>query len=273
MLNAASAALVLYLRGYGLAAVFRDSQRLVLVLFLLSAALWAQIDFIAILLDTTTSSTPCQIGLIFSTIFDQFARFSIEQFLLWALNKDSGAKLSAMQLIPQVLVLARFLAGAVFIGFTRPQTDDFCVATTSALPVGILVTALDGVIILLLIIRAYSAGGVAKENGAGKGVDADKARALMSVLLGLVFWTGVRSSLQLRARVCTNRFTDERAAASRHQNHNPGDKDSSSRWRLASGHQYVTFLSTVAHANKTCSFCSWRCWNPAHLSRHWIYAT
>lgn len=195
MLNAASAALVLYLRGYGIAAVFRDSQRLVLVLFLLSAALWAQIDFIAILLDTTKSSTPCQIGLIFSTIFDQFARFSIEQFLLWALNHDNGAKLSVMQLIPQVLVLARFLAGAVFIGFTRPQTDDFCVATTSALPVGILVTALDGVIILLLIIRAYSAGGVAKENGAGKGVDADKARALMSVLLGLVFWTGVRSSV------------------------------------------------------------------------------
>ncbi len=194
MLNAASAALVLYLRGYGLAAVFRDSQRLVLVLFLLSAALWAQIDFITILLDTTTSSTPCQIGTIVSTIFDQFARFSIQQFLLWALNTGNGEKLPVMQLIPQVLVLARFLAGAVFIGFTRPQTDTFCVATTSALPVGILVTALDGVIILLLVIRAYSVGGVAKENHGGRGVEAERARALMSVLLGLVFWTGVRST-------------------------------------------------------------------------------
>ena len=194
MLNAASAALVLYLRGYGLAAAFRDSQRLVLVLFLLSAALWAQIDFITILLDTTTSSTPCQIGTIVSTIFDQFARFSIQQFLLWALNTGNGEKLPVMQLIPQVLVLARFLAGAVFIGFTRPQTDTFCVATTSALPVGILVTALDGVIILLLVIRAYSVGGVAKENHGGRGVAAERARALMCVLLGLVFWTGVRST-------------------------------------------------------------------------------
>ncbi len=193
MLNAASAALVLYLRGYGLAAVFRDSQRLVLVLFLLSAALWAQIDFIAILLDTT-SSTPCQIGTIVSTIFDQFARFSIQQFLLWTLNTGNGAKLPVMQLIPQVLVLVRFLAGAVFIGFTRPQTDTFCVATTSALPVGILVTALDGVIILLLVTRAYSVGGVAKENHDGRGVEAERARALMSVLLGLVFWTGVCST-------------------------------------------------------------------------------
>ncbi|KAK4157030.1 hypothetical protein C8A00DRAFT_40513 [Chaetomidium leptoderma] len=190
VLNAASAALVLYLRGYGLAAVFRDSQRLVLVLFLLSAALWAQIDFIAILLDITTSPTPCQISLIFSSIFDQFARFSIEQFLLWALNTDNGGKLSVTQLIPQVLVLARFLAGAVFIGFTRPQTDTFCVATTSAMPVGITVTALDGAIVLLLIIRAYSARGVAKDNREGKGVDSDRARALLSVLLGLAFWTG-----------------------------------------------------------------------------------
>ncbi len=193
VLNAASAALVLYLRGYGLAAAFRDSQRLVLVLFLLSAALWAQIDFIAILLDIT-SSTPCQIGTIVSTIFDQFARFSIQQFLLWALNTGNGAKLPLMQLIPQVLVLVRFLAGAVFIGFTRPQTDTFCVATTSALPVGILVTVLDGVIILLLVVRAYSVGGVAKENRGGRGVEAERARALMSVLLGLVFWTGVRST-------------------------------------------------------------------------------
>lgn len=192
MLNAASAALVLYLRGYGLAAVFRDSQRLVLVLFLLSAALWAQIDFITILLDIT-SPTSCQIGIIFSTIFDQFARFLIEQFLLWALNNNNGAKLSITQLIPQVLVLVRFLAGAVFIGFTRPQTDDFCVATTSVLPVGVVVAALDGIIILFLIIRAYSAGGVAKDNREGKGANADRARALMSIMLGLVFWTGVCS--------------------------------------------------------------------------------
>ncbi|KAL2129268.1 hypothetical protein VTI74DRAFT_7991 [Chaetomium olivicolor] len=200
VLNAASAAFVLYLRGCGLGAVFRDSQRLVLILFLLSAALWALIDFISILLDTTPSSTPCQIGTIFSTIFDQFARFSVEQFLLWALNNNDGAKVPVAQLIPQVLVLARFLAGAVFIGFTRPQIDTFCVATTSARPVGILVTALDGVIILLLIARAYSAGGVAKENREAKAAEADRAKALMSVLLGLMFWTGTSVPLLLGFR-------------------------------------------------------------------------
>jgi hypothetical protein len=185
--------------------MFRDSQRLVLIIFLLSAALWAQIDFITILLDVSRSPTSCQVGIIFSTVFDQFARFSIEQFLLWGLNNSNGAKLSAIQLIPQVLVLARFLGGAVFTGFTRPQTDTFCVATTSAPPIGILVTALDGLIILLLIIRAYSAGGAAKENRDSKGNDADRARALMSVVLGLVFWTGVCSKQNRGAEAQANK--------------------------------------------------------------------
>jgi hypothetical protein len=205
VLNAASAALVLYLKGHGLGSIFRDSQRLVLIIFLLSAALWAQIDFITILLDVSRSPTSCQVGIIFSTVFDQFARFSIEQFLLWGLNNSNGAKLSAIQLIPQVLVLARFLGGAVLTGFTRPQTDTFCVATTSAPPVGILVTALDGLIILLLIIRAYSAGGAAKENRDSKGNDADRARALMSVVLGLVFWTGVCSKQNRGAQAQANK--------------------------------------------------------------------
>ncbi|KAL1842232.1 hypothetical protein VTJ49DRAFT_5710 [Mycothermus thermophilus] len=187
VLNAASAAIVLYFKGYGLATLFRDSQRLVLVLFLVSAALWAQIDFVSLLLDVSTSSMPCQIGIIFSTVFDQLARFSIEQFLLWAFHNHNGAKLSVMQMAAQALVLARFAAGAVFAGFTRPQTDDFCVATTSALPVGIAVAGLDGVIVLLLLIQAKSSGAPA----------GDRAWALMAVLLGLGFWTGTSVPLFL----------------------------------------------------------------------------
>jgi hypothetical protein len=246
VLNAASAALVLYFRGYGLAAALRDSQRLALVIFLSSAALWAQIDFITLLVHTTTTSTPCQIGTIVSTTFDQFARFSIEQFLVWALNTNNGAKLAAMQLIPQVLVMARFLAGAVFIGFTRPQTDhDICVATTSALPVGILVTALDGIIILLLLIMAYSASGVAKQNRDGRGIGADRAGALMSVVLGLAIWTGVRHT----SRGCSKRddgtdsLTDKRSAASRHRVYRPGDQDSPPCWWLVGRDQYVGSLT------------------------------
>ncbi|KAL2262053.1 hypothetical protein VTK26DRAFT_2616 [Humicola hyalothermophila] len=199
VLNAASAAVAHYTKSYG-AAVFRDSQRLALVLFLLSSALWAVSDFITILVDVTSSSTSCQIGVIFSTVFDQFARFSIEQFLLWAINTNDGSKTPVTQLIPQLAILIRFLAGAVFTGFARPQTDTFCVATSSLLPLGILVPALDAAIIVLLVIRAYSAGRVAKENRDGKGVEASRARALMSVLLGLSIWTGTSVPLLLGIR-------------------------------------------------------------------------
>ncbi|KAK4229436.1 hypothetical protein QBC38DRAFT_386418 [Podospora fimiseda] len=179
---AASAALVLYVKGHG-SAVFRDSQRLVLVSFLISSALWATIDFVTLLFNTSGSSLPCQIGVIVATVFDQLARFSIEQFLLWALN-NNGGKLSVVQLIPQILVLLRFLAGAVFVGFTRPQTDDFCVATTSALPVGTVVIGLDVVIIMALIQKAYSSG-----PNSLKTTDPERIKAITAVLLGLGVWT------------------------------------------------------------------------------------
>ncbi|KAK4164488.1 hypothetical protein QBC43DRAFT_344367 [Cladorrhinum sp. PSN259] len=182
VLYAASAALVLYVKGHG-SAVFRDSQRLVLVSFLISSALWATIDFVTLLFNTSGSSMPCQIGVIFATVFDQLARFSIEQFLLWALTNNRG-KLSVVQLIPQILVLVRFLAGAVFVGFSRPQTDDFCVATTSALPVGVVVIALDVVIIMLLIQKAYASGPTSV-----KTTDPERIKAITAVLLGLAAWT------------------------------------------------------------------------------------
>ena len=191
VLNAASAAFVLYIKGHD-GSVFRDSQRLVLVLFLCSAALWALVDFVSILLNNTTSTTPCQIGVIFSTVFDQLARFSLEQFLLWAMNSNSnGAKLPVTQLLPQAAVALRFIAGAVFTGFTRPQVDTFCVATTAITPLGIAVAGLDGAIIVLLVVRAYSPGGLARENRTGKEAEAERARGVMSILLGLTVWTGV----------------------------------------------------------------------------------
>ncbi|KAK3682535.1 hypothetical protein B0T22DRAFT_287224 [Podospora appendiculata] len=196
VVNAASAALFLYTKGHG-SSIFRDGPRLVLVLFLISAALWAQIDFIAVLLDVATSPMPCQIGVIFATIFDQLGRFSIEQYILWDMNGMSGnnAKVSAWQMIPQLLILGRFVAGAVFSGFTRPQTDTFCVAKSSALPVSIMVIALDAVILLLLTAKALSTGLIA--NMKHKGSSAARSKSLVLVMLGLAIWTATSVTLML----------------------------------------------------------------------------
>ena len=190
IVNAASAALFLYVKGNG-SAIFRDGLRLVLITFLLSSALWAQIDFITTLIDIQTSSSPCQIGIAFATIFDQLARFSVEQYLLWAMN-SSVSKFSVGQLIPQVLIWARFVAGAVFVGFTRPQVDTFCVATSSMLPVAIVVIVLDLLIILLLAFRAISTGLIA-DIQRGKS-DAGRSKMVTLVMLGFTIWTAVRFS-------------------------------------------------------------------------------
>lgn len=185
VVNAACAALFLYTKGHG--SIFRDSQRLVLVLFLTSAALWGLIEFVTVLLDVSRSSMSCQIGIIFSTVFDQLARFSIEQFLLWALN--TGESPSIWQMIPQFVVLGRFAAGAVFTGFTRPQTDTFCVATSSEFPIAVVVIVLDVVIMLLLASKAYSS---AKEMTIS---DSELARrvSVKLILVGLAVWTAVCS--------------------------------------------------------------------------------
>ncbi|KAK3316369.1 hypothetical protein B0H66DRAFT_292956 [Apodospora peruviana] len=189
--NAASAALFLYCRGHG-SAIFRDGQRLVLIIFLLSAALWAQIAFISVLLDVSTTSMPCQVATIFATIFDQLARFSIEQYMLWAMN--TGSQVSAIQLIPQLLVLGRLIAGGVFVGFTRAQTDTFCVATSSVVPIAIVVIALDVVILLLLGVRAMTSGLVANMK---KGPDSGRSKGLMFVMLGFAIWTATSVTMLL----------------------------------------------------------------------------
>ncbi|KAM7207328.1 hypothetical protein V8F20_002390 [Naviculisporaceae sp. PSN 640] len=195
--NAATAALFLYYRSHG-SSIFRDGLRLVLIIFLLSSALWAQIDFISVLLDVSSRSVmPCQITTIFATIFDQLARFSIEQYLLWAMN-DGAAKVSAGTLIPQLLILARLVAGGVFAGFTRAQTDTFCVATSSVLPVALVVIIMDVVILVLLIVRAFQTGVVGSMKKAGS--DAHRSKSILFVMLGFAIWTGMSVMMLLGMR-------------------------------------------------------------------------
>lgn len=185
IVNAASAALFLYIRGHG-SAIFRDGPRLVLITFLLSAALWAQIDFITTVVDTT-ATTSCQVGIIFTTFFDQLARFSIEQYLLWAIN--SGTKSGLQQILPQALLGVRFVLGMVFVGFSRPLFDPVCVPHSSVLPLAILVVALDAVIIAGLAGLAFSAGLVTdvRENRAG----AARSKSILLVIVGSAIWTAV----------------------------------------------------------------------------------
>ncbi|TPX10161.1 uncharacterized protein E0L32_001358 [Thyridium curvatum] len=191
VVNSASAALFLNVKGHG-SSILRDGPRLVLITFLLSAALWAQTDFISIFIETA-ATTSCQVGIIFSTLFDQLGRFSIEQYLLWVVN--GGSKSGIGQLGPQILVGIRFVLGAVFVGFSRPQTVPVCIPISSVLPLAILVVVLDAVIIATLAARAFFAG-VLKDIRESS-TDAARGKAILLVLVGLTLWTATSVTMLL----------------------------------------------------------------------------
>jgi hypothetical protein len=193
LLQAASGTLFLYYRGHG-PTIFQDGRRLVLVLFLLFAALWAQIDFVNLLLPVT-STTACQVTLVFSTMLDQLARVVMEQFLLWSVGH--GTKLTAERMVLQVVLLLRLIAGGLLVGFTRPEFAPACVARTSVLPVAIVILVLDVIIIGVLIIRALSLGMFQDLREGDSCPRQEQSRALIISIAGFTVWTGTSVAMIL----------------------------------------------------------------------------
>ncbi|RDW71780.1 hypothetical protein BP5796_07814 [Coleophoma crateriformis] len=195
LLQAALGALLVYWNGHG-SSVFQDGRRLVLVLFLIFAALWALIDFLNLVI-SPNASTVCQIGLIFSTTFDQLGRVVLEQFLLWSVGH--GTKLTAARVVLQVILVVRVVAGGILAGFTRPQFAPVCVAHTSLFPVSIVVLALDGIIIGTLLIQAMSLGLFRDMSGQSSDRKA-QSKAVVFMIFGFAFWTGMSVPMLLGLR-------------------------------------------------------------------------
>lgn len=155
IVNAATASLFLFTKDHGWHS-FRDGPRLVLIVFLVGAALWAQIDFIAITIDGD-AMPGCQIATSFASAFDQIARVSLIQFLLWGIQ--NGSKTTSQTFIFQGLVLVRFLLGGVIVGITRPQfSSEFCVSTTLVMPLNIAGIVFDCVMAFFLLVNVFIQG-------------------------------------------------------------------------------------------------------------------
>ncbi|KAL5313670.1 hypothetical protein ACEPPN_018091 [Leptodophora sp. 'Broadleaf-Isolate-01'] len=193
LLQAAAGALFIYYRGHG-STIFQDGRRLVLILFLLFAALWAQIQFLNLLL-ADTMATACQATLIISTMFDQLARVGIEQFLLWSVGH--GTKLTAERLILQGILLVRMVGGGVLVGFTRPQFAPVCVAQTSVTPLAVVVLALDALITGVLMIRAMSLGMFREMREKSSSTRQEQSKALIFSIIGFGVWTGTSVPMML----------------------------------------------------------------------------
>jgi hypothetical protein len=154
------------------------------MVFLFLAALWALTDFIN--LTITSSRTACQAALVFSTLSDQLARVGVEQFFLWSVGR--GTKLTIDGLVLQAILGVRTVLGLVLVGVTRPDFAPVCVARTSALPIAILVLALDAIIIGMLAARALS---TSMPKGGQPNMQQDQSKALILSIVGFSVWTAV----------------------------------------------------------------------------------
>lgn len=127
-------------------------------------------------------------AVIFSSLFDQFGRVFVEQYLAWAVPK--GDTKSPFSLVPQILVFGRFFVGIAFTAVTRTQFKPTCAPVSSIQAVAITAIALDAVIIGLLTIQAFSSGPSRKDAGAQSIISSIKTVRFITV--GVAVWLGVR---------------------------------------------------------------------------------
>ncbi|ODA82303.1 hypothetical protein RJ55_00810 [Drechmeria coniospora] len=179
----AIATTVLYSLG-GVSSLLHNGPRLVLVVFLTSSFLWAFVSFVGTLVDST-NTVGCQVAVTFSSLFDQLARVFLEEFLFFAMKPDFS--LSVGTILPQVLIVVRFILGGIFVGVRGSQFKPVCVGKTRVLGLAIAVLLSDVVVILLLVVRASTLGVLRRL--AEKTATGARSKALIFVLAGLALWT------------------------------------------------------------------------------------
>lgn len=192
MVNAATGAVFLYIKGHS-SSLWRDGLRLVLVTFLATSALWAQTDFISLLI-SVNSSAACQVAIVFASIFDQLARVSLQQAIIWALNHRDRVSPNE-SFFAQGAVFTRFILGGIFIGLQRPQLDSVCLTSTSTLSYSFVLLTADFVFTIAILARAISFG-LLKDIQNGQ-TDPSRSRAAMLLIFGFGTWTGVSHGLDM----------------------------------------------------------------------------
>ncbi|UKZ55198.1 hypothetical protein TrVGV298_009016 [Trichoderma virens] len=185
---AASAAIFFFVKA-SRSPLFRDELRLALSFFLASSALWGVLDFAATLVHQNAPSA-CQTVISFAAVFDQVARVSVEQFLLWAVN--GGIKVTKLSLAMQGSLLVRFILGAIFVGVQRPQFEPVCVASNLVLPIGVIVMVTDVAMVAALSTKIV----LAKKDNTLR-PELSRSNALIFVTAGLGIWTGLSIPLFL----------------------------------------------------------------------------
>lgn len=182
---AALGTIIFHLRG-GIFSFFRGGLRLVLAGFLLFAALWALIGFVATFIDTSSPSG-CQIAVVFSSAFDELARITLQEFLFWAIKCDLKASFGV--LFPQAIIFVRAIVGAILVAVQRPQFAPVCVTATLFWPIGVVVLVMDAFIVVMLLTRASYVGIYRDMKSSGS--DGVRAKALILTTVASGIWIPV----------------------------------------------------------------------------------
>ncbi|OBT67882.1 hypothetical protein VE03_02591 [Pseudogymnoascus sp. 23342-1-I1] len=193
LLQTAVSSLVIYLSGHG-STINQDRRRLVLITFILSSALWAQIGFLNFLIPSSSSNI-CQGTIATSTFFDQAARTLSGAFLLWTVAHVSKSPAEKYGL--GSLIGARAVSGIVFVVFTRPQFAPLCLPRSAALPVSILVIGLDAIILGLVAIRIFTLEFWGNSSRIQSTSNKEQGKALALFTAGFAIWTGTSVTLHL----------------------------------------------------------------------------
>ncbi|KFX89606.1 hypothetical protein V490_06914 [Pseudogymnoascus sp. VKM F-3557] len=194
LLQTAVSSFVIYLSGHG-STIFQDRRRLVLITFILSSALWAQIGFLNFLIPSGNSNV-CQGTIATSTFFDQAARTLSGAFLLWTVAHVLKSPAEKYGL--GALIGARAVSGIVFVVFTRAQFAPLCIPRSAALPVSILVIGLDTVIVGVVAIRLFTLGFLGSSSSSIQSTsNKEQGKALALFTAGFAIWTGTSVTLHL----------------------------------------------------------------------------
>ena len=114
-----------------------------------------------------------------------------------ALVDGPRTKMNAGQVILLAILGPRLIAGAILVGFTRPEFAPLCIARTSLQPVEIVVITFDFLITGVIVIRAGSMGMLKDIRDLCSNIRG-QSKGVILTIVGFIVWTTVSHEDKLK---------------------------------------------------------------------------
>ncbi|KAI9822183.1 MAG: hypothetical protein M1826_000537 [Phylliscum demangeonii] len=183
LLQHATATALGFGRGYG-TTLLQHRKRLILILFLTAASLWANLAFLNFAMP---SSTACQVTVVFSSIADHTARILAMAFLLSVVGNI--AQWPRAQCGLAAILGTRTVLGLIVTGYARPQLAPICVVRSASLGLSIILLVFDAAVIVGVLVQVLVRQRAAKEEWRlSSATHAEQVKAHLFFLGGYAIW-------------------------------------------------------------------------------------